>query len=37
MTTNAGFEYAKALQKYQEAKNDEEKLKALDLMYQTSS
>ncbi|MBS3149245.1 TGS domain-containing protein [Candidatus Woesearchaeota archaeon] len=36
MTTNAGFEYAKALQKYQEAKNDEEKLKALDLMYQTS-
>ncbi|MBS3146884.1 TGS domain-containing protein [Candidatus Woesearchaeota archaeon] len=36
MTTNAGFEYGKAVEKYQEARTDEEKLKALDLMFQTA-
>ena len=36
MTTNAGFEYSKALEKYQEAKTDEDKLRALELMFQTA-
>src|SRR3989344_3019066 len=34
MTTNAGFEYGNAVEKYQEAKNDEEKLIDRDSVYQ---
>ena len=34
MATNAGHEYASAMQEYQDAGSDEERLKALKLMYQ---
>ena len=36
MATNPGFAYQSALRVYDEAKSDEEKLKALKLMYQTA-
>ncbi|HLC73078.1 MAG TPA: GTPase [Candidatus Nanoarchaeia archaeon] len=36
MTTNAGFEYGNAVEKYQEAKTDEDKLRALELMFRTA-
>lgn len=36
MPTNPGYEYVNALKKYHESKTDEERLKALQLMYQTA-